>query len=295
MKTALVNKQTGVQAVRRALDLLIALARTGGEASLAMLNQSASLNKSTAYQLLAALRARGFVEQDNETRRYRLGPTVLEIAASFLDESDLITRAEPALKQIRDRTGETATLHFLVGDQRVTVAKAESANTLRRAAALGEVAPLLRGSAGKCILAFMGPRRIQSIMSRAQRSGALKKSATQLFLKNLQAIRTKGFWINRGEHAPEGFGVGVPLFGAGGEVIGSLALSGPLQRLTAPLRDLAVEMLTEAARKIGAPHSLLQLKAKAASPETGRRKSALYIQPEISTTPTAMKRSISGK
>jgi hypothetical protein len=132
-------------------------------------------------------------------------------------------------------------------------------------------------------------------MSRAQRSGALKKSETQLFLKNLQAIRTKGFWINRGEHAPEGFGVGVPLFGAGGEVIGSLALSGPLQRLTAPLRDLAVEMLTDASHKIGAPRSLMELKAKAADPETGRRKAALYwTQPEISTPPNG-KRRITGK
>ena len=266
------NKPAGVQAVRRALDLLIALARTGGEASLTELRQRTGLNKSTAYQLLAALRARGFVDQNSETRHYRLGPTVLEVAASFLDESDLITKAQPVLKQIRDRTGETATLHLLVGDQRVTVAKAESPNTLRRAAALGEVAPLLRGSAGKSILAFMGPRRIQSIISRAQRSGSLKKSETQFFLKKLESIQAKGFWINRGEHAPEGFGVGVPLFGSGGEVIGSLALSGPLQRLTAPLRDLAVELLTDAARRIGAPRSLTELKAQAAEVHETERK-----------------------
>jgi DNA-binding IclR family transcriptional regulator len=266
------SKQSGVQAVRRALDLLLALSRAGGEASLTQLRQSAGLNKSTAYQLLAALRARGFVEQNNETRRYRLGPTVLEIAASFLDESDLITRAEPVLKQIRDRTGETATLHLLVGDQRVTVAKAESSNTLRRTAALGEVAPLLRGAAGKCIVAFMGARRIQSIISRAQKSAALKKSETQFFLKTLQTIRTKGFWVNRGEHAPEGFGVAVPLFGPGGEVIGSLALSGPLQRLTAPLRDLAVELLMDGAQRIGAPRSLRDLRAKAADADIAKKK-----------------------
>jgi len=266
------NKPAGVQAVRRALDLLIALARTGGEASLTELGQRVGLNKSTAYQLLAALRARGFVEKNGETRRYRLGPTVLEIAASFLDESDQITRAEPVLKQIRDRTGETATLHLLVGDQRVTVAKAESPNTLRRAAALGEVAPLLRGSAGKCILAFMGPRRIQSVISRAQKSGALKKAERQSLLNELESIRAKGFWINRGEHVPGGFGIAVSVFGPGGEVIGSLALSGPLQRLTALLRDLAVELLTDAAHRIGAPRSLRDLKAKAAEPDTGKRR-----------------------
>jgi len=266
------NKQTGVQAVRRALDLLIALARTGGEASLTELGQRVGLNKSTAYQLLAGLRARGFVEQNSETRHYRLGPTVLEIAASFLDETDLITRAQPVLKQIRDRTGETATLHLLVGDQRVTVAKAESPQTLRRAASLGEVALLFRGAAGKSILAFMGPRRIQSVLSRAQRSGALKKAERQSLLNGLEAIRAKGFWINRGEHVPGGFGVAVPLFGPGGEVIGSLALSGPLQRLTASLRDLAVELLTEAARKISAPSSLTEVITQTAETGTGRRR-----------------------
>jgi DNA-binding IclR family transcriptional regulator len=266
------NKQVGVQAVRRALDLLIALARTGGEASLTELRQKTGLNKSTAYQLLAGLRARGFVEQNSETRHYRLGPTVLEIAASFLDESDLITRAQPMLNQIRDRTGETATLHLLVGDQRVTVAKAESLQTLRRAAALGEVGPLLRGAAGKSILAFMGPRRIQSVISRAQRSGALKKAERQSLLNGLESIRTRGFWINRGEHVPGGFGVAVPLFGPGSEVIGSLALSGPLQRLTASLRDLAVELLTEAGRRISGPRFLTEVITQTADTGTGRRR-----------------------
>jgi len=69
-----------------------------------------------------------------------------------------------------------------------------------------------------------------------------------------------------------GFGVGVPLFGSGGEVIGSLALSGPLQRLTAPLRDLAVELLADAARRIGAPRSSTELKAQAAEAGTRRRR-----------------------
>jgi DNA-binding IclR family transcriptional regulator len=205
------NKPTGVQAVRRALDLLIALARAGGESTLTELIKQVGLNKSTAYQLLASLQARGFVEKSGETRHYRLGPTVLEIAASFLDESDLITRAEPALKEIRDRTGETATLHLLVGDQRVTVAKAESSNPIRRTVSLGDVAPLLRGSGGKSILAFMGPRRIQSVISRLQRSGTLKKTDTQAILKELESVRVKGFSIERGGHVPGGFGVSAPL------------------------------------------------------------------------------------
>jgi DNA-binding IclR family transcriptional regulator len=266
------NKPTGVQAVRRALDLLVSLARTGGEASLTQLVRRVGLNKSTAYQLLASLRVRGFVEKNSETRYYRLGPTVLEIAASFLDDSDLITRAEPVLKEIRDRTGETATLHLLVGDQRVTVAKAESPNPIRRTVSLGDVAPLLRGSGGKSILAFMGPRRVQSVISRLQRSGALKKTETQAFLKELESIWTKGFSIERGGHVPGGFGISVPLFGAGGEVIGSLGLSGPLGRLTPSLRNLAVELLTHAARRINEPRSLAMLRLKATEAETRRRK-----------------------
>ena len=139
-------------------------------------------------------------------------------------------------------------------------------------------------------------RSLQSVLSRAQRSGALKKTETQFLLKKLHSIRTKGFWVNRGEHVPGGFGVAVPLFGAGREVIGSLALSGPLQRLDPPLRDLAVELLIDAAHKISAPRSLMELKARAADPETGRRKAALYwIQTGGSTAPNGMKRRMSGK
>ena len=55
-------------------------------------------------------------------------------------------------------------------------------------------------------------------------------------------------------------------------MIGSLALSGPLQRLTAPLRDLAVELLMDGAQRIGAPRSLRDLRAKAADADIARKK-----------------------
>lgn len=251
MKTVFSNgKRTGVQAVRRALKLLEVLAVAQGAAALADLSQRARLNKSTTYQLLATLKSSGFVEKDEESRRYRLGLKVLQIARSFLDNSNLIFRSEPQLREIRDRTGETATLYLLYGDHRVTVARVESPHAIRRCVSVGEAAPLSKGAGGKVILAFLSGSQVRSILARAHRSSGPAKGAKAALAKDLAKIRAQGFAWTFGEHVPGAFGVAVPLFDGSARIIGSLALSGPIERLTPTLERKAVEILRRAASRL---------------------------------------------
>jgi len=239
------SKRNGVQAVRRAVNLLEALAKTRRSAPLGELSRRVGLNKSTAYQLLATLQALGLVEKDRESRSYRLGPKMLELATSFLDGSDLIAKFQPILQDMRNRINETATLHLLVGDHRVMAAKAESSHPIRLSANVGEASSLMRGAGGKAIIAFMEPARIESLLAQAVKDRRLKKTEIAGLLKDLKEIRAKGFSMSKGEHIPGAFGISVPLFNAEGEVIASLGLSGPLERCSFSLRDNAIAILKE--------------------------------------------------
>lgn len=262
MKTSFSNaKQGPVQAVRRALDLVEILAKVKRDVGLIELSREAGLNKSTAYQLLATLQADGFVEKDKETRYYRLGPKILEIAVSFLGTSDLIAVADPLLREIRDRTGETTTLWLLAGDHRVIAAKAESFHPVRWSANLGEVASLVKGAGGKAILAFLGAQRIRSMITHEVKNGGVKKASIASLLRELSEIRARSFSITKGEHASGGFGIFVPLFGPAGEIIGSLGFSGPVERRTHFLQGKGLEMLREAGNRLS--HLDCRTKSKA--------------------------------
>ncbi len=63
-----------VHSVDRALDLLEALAASGGAAAITALAARTGLHASTAHRLLATLVRRGWVEREPRTRRYRLAP-----------------------------------------------------------------------------------------------------------------------------------------------------------------------------------------------------------------------------
>lgn len=251
MKTAFnSDKRIGIQAVRRALILLEALAEAEGGLALSDLSKQRRLNKSTAYQLLTTLHASGFVEKDPTTRRYRLGAKVLEIARSFLDSSDLIARSEALLREIRGRTGETATLNLLAGDHRITAARAESPHPLRLSASLGELAPLLRGAGGKAIAAFLPKELRKSLIAQAEKKGELGKGQARAVVKELRKVRARGYSVTLGEHVPGGFGIAVPLFDEAHQVIGSLGLSGPIERLTPSLRKEAIMLLHRASGQL---------------------------------------------
>ncbi|MBP2231103.1 acyl-coenzyme A synthetase/AMP-(fatty) acid ligase [Azospirillum agricola] len=70
----------GTQSIERAIALLRGVAASGEDgARLADLMTGARLSKGTAHRLLIALAREGLVEQDGRSRRYHLGPDLVEL------------------------------------------------------------------------------------------------------------------------------------------------------------------------------------------------------------------------
>src|SRR3972149_2925670 len=89
-----------IQSVSRALDLLEAFSVKEGAWGVTELARKLKLHKNNVFRLLATLETRGYVEQDKETERYRLGAKVYEIAAVFLQHLDLRRQARPYLESL---------------------------------------------------------------------------------------------------------------------------------------------------------------------------------------------------
>jgi len=76
------------------LELLKTFSGAQSELSLAEISRRLNLNRSTTFRLLVTLQAHGYLEQDRETRKYRLGVTCLELGSIFLNLSDIDTVPE---------------------------------------------------------------------------------------------------------------------------------------------------------------------------------------------------------
>jgi hypothetical protein len=104
------SRQTGPTAIEKALDVCEALSMTPAGQSVSELARVLKQPPATVHRLLAVLKRRGYVQQDEETSRYRLALKMLDLSFRVLGRSELRLHAYPALREYVLRTGARAFL-----------------------------------------------------------------------------------------------------------------------------------------------------------------------------------------
>jgi DNA-binding IclR family transcriptional regulator len=214
----------GVVAVDRALLLLKAFHDGDSALSLAELAARTQQYKSTVLRLLASLQHFGFMQRDEEGR-YRLGPEVARLAKLYTGAFSLEPLVVPVLRELVDKTRESAAFHVRQGDQRLCLYRVDSPQPIRDHIRAGDLLPLERGAGGRVLMAFAGARGKVAEQIRRDRVIALK-----------------------GDREEGVAGVSAPVFDADGAVAGALTLTLPVQRFKAsfePLVRSAARRLTE--------------------------------------------------
>jgi DNA-binding IclR family transcriptional regulator len=203
----------GVEAVGRALSLLMAFRDGDGPLTLTELAARTGLHKSTALRLFASLLHYGFLRRLPDGR-YHLGPELLRLAQLYQQSFHLTEVVVPALRRLSEVTGETAAFYIRDGDSRICLHRVEPARTVRATASVGARFPLDRGASGKVLLAF-------------------ENSPAGRFAE----IRRAMWAVSLGERNPETAAIACPVFGVMGAMCGSLSISGPRERMTAAAFD----------------------------------------------------------
>ncbi|CAH2924698.1 MAG: Transcriptional regulator, IclR family [uncultured Paraburkholderia sp.] len=197
---------SGVAVLDRAFAILNAFEPGDNRLSLAELSRRTNLYKSTLLRLLGALEHGGFIRRLDDGQ-YAIGPQPLRLAALYQRSFEVGPVIEPILQRLSRELGETASLYVRQGDQRLVLFRVEPARAVRVSIRIGEEFPINKGESGKVLLAFSDvddPRG--------------------------HTIRERLWAVSHGERDPETASVSVPVFGATGQLIGTLALSGPKAR-----------------------------------------------------------------
>jgi DNA-binding IclR family transcriptional regulator len=229
----------------RTLDLLELVARSDAPLGLMEIAEGTGLDKSTSARLLAVLEARGLIERDAATRKYRSGPRLIWLGVLAAERSDLRRVAEPYVATLRDETEETVSLHIRIGDDRVCVGGAESRHDVRRVLMVGEPVPLPLGPTGKTILAFLPEHERAGLVAR------LANGDGEELQGELAAIREHGF-TDTDDGRTRGVGaLSVPIIGGRG-LAAAMTVAGPSDRWHPAARSAARERVLRCARQIGA-------------------------------------------
>ena len=135
-----------IASITRGADILKTL--SNGTDRVSDISTRLQLSKSTVHRLLKSLEMSGLVIQDPLTRRYYLGPLVLEFASRpLVAHQNLSICAFDEMRHLRDLTGETVLLHIRIGLERICIEELQSFENIKYAAGKGSVAPLYTGAA----------------------------------------------------------------------------------------------------------------------------------------------------
>jgi IclR family transcriptional regulator, pca regulon regulatory protein len=195
------------QSLERGLAILSAFRSGRPTLGVSELGRDIGLSRSTTHRYVATLTALGYLQQDARTKKYRLGPRVLDLGFSAINSMELREVAAPHLRQLSDDTGYTVNMAILDGLDIVYVERCRSARAGQRDIDLnlhvGARLPAYCTSLGKVLLAYLPADEQASAVGRIDftRRGPNTLTSRTSFKAELELVRQNGFAINNEELA----------------------------------------------------------------------------------------------
>jgi IclR family transcriptional regulator, KDG regulon repressor len=243
------ERENLVKSVSRALHIIDIVSSEKDGLGVTEIAKQMDINKSSVYRILSTLVQYGYIEQDKETERYKLGYKFLDISSKLLESIDLRREAKPYLRELEKETNEV--IHLVVYDQGevIYIEKLEGTETLRMHSKVGKRAPMHCTGVGKAILAHLPLNVVLEII---ERKGLPKHTDFTItdrdaLLKELEKVKQKGYALDLEENEYGIRCIAVPIFDYSGNVVAAVSISGPTIRMT----DERIEKLQERIRHIG--------------------------------------------
>lgn len=240
-----------IRQVDHLLDLIELYAQGKAPLTLTALAQALGMPKSSTFNLIETLVARGFLYEIGPRRGYYPTRRLFDLSRAVMEGDRLLESIHGELVRLARETGETALLAARDHGEVVYVDVVESTALIRYFAQIGDRRPIYTTSSGKAILtSYPRPERdrIVSSLSFVAHQPTTSTCAAEL-AANLEQAILRGWCEDHAEFTPDVMGLGVPVVGA--ERRFGLAVAGPLYRLRGRRRQLAAT-LQGAARTIEA-------------------------------------------
>lgn len=245
--TVVDGRRTGTsQSLERGLAILSCFSSGRALIGVSELSRELELTRSTTHRYVATLARLGYLQQDATTRKYSLGPRVVELGFTAINSMELRHVAAPHLQRLCDETGHTVNMAILDDVDIVYVerfrASRRGQNEIDLDLHVGSRLPAYCTSMGKILLAFLPDGDRDDVLSRIafDRRGPNTLTSRAALLAELRRVRATGVAVNNEELAYGLRSVAVPVVAASGEVVAAVNLAA--HRTMASLDDLVARI-----------------------------------------------------
>lgn len=221
-----------VQSLGRAFAILEEVARHREGIGLAELSKLVGLHNSTTFHLAKTMASLGYVRQERDSKRYRIGLPLFTLAASAFDEIEMVSIATPVLEELSRETGESSHFAVRMGDAVVVIARTSGPGAFQLTDRVGVVRPAHCTALGKVILASLRDDQLKRFLECVELKPSTKKSITEVpaLLREIEKVRRTGIAFDEGEFNLEVRCIAVPARDFTGRIVGAIGISGPIWR-----------------------------------------------------------------
>jgi IclR family pca regulon transcriptional regulator len=252
--------RTSSQSLERGLAILSAFRPSTPELGITELAKALGLSRSTSHRYVSTLARLGYLDQNAQTRKYRLGPRVLDLGFAAINSMELRQISAPHLQQLADETGHTVNMAILDGTDIVYIERCRTSQPGQREIDLnlhvGSRLPAYCTSMGKVLLAYLAPERQVELLDAIDfvDRGPNTITTRAALAAELDQVRAAGVAVNNEELAYGLRSIAVPVWGQSGDAVAAINLA--VHRSAASIGDL-VDRLSPKLRRAAAGISAL--------------------------------------
>ena len=218
--------------ITKALKLLNEFTSSRPEIGLSEFKKISNQDKATVYRHLNELQENGFVEQNTNTKNYRLGPAILRLASVRERTFPMREVVSKWVDDLSRQLGELVHVSLLQGEAMSPLYYADiQIHGTRVYFDQAELLPMHATSSGLVLLAFGPADLLESLLSKPLKDyTGMTITDPEILQEAVTLTRQNGYAFCDQGYEKEVFSVATPIYGNEMKIIGTLAVAVPISR-----------------------------------------------------------------
>jgi DNA-binding IclR family transcriptional regulator len=220
-----------IQSIERAAAILRLLSGRSRLLGVVDLADELGLSKGTVHGILRTLKDVGFVEQDADSGKYRLGAALLHMGSSYLDGNELRTRALNWSDSLAARTHEEVRIGTMHDGRVLIVHHVFRPDDSLQTLDVGALLPAHATALGKVLLA--AHQHVADDLMSAELPAYTDATICdpKVLRRELVRVRERGWATEAGELERLRASIAAPITDRTGRTVGAMGILGSPQRL----------------------------------------------------------------
>lgn len=243
-----------VPAVDRALDVIEYLSSSASARSLKMMSDELKIPSASLFRIVKNLTARGYLTQAaGHPPKYRLGHKISQLSAAYADKYTIGNIVKPFMEKLSEETNQTAQFAVCRGNEFIYIEQVLSAAPVNFIAHLYTPMAINTSAGAKCILAEMPEETQREFLRHTELERKTQRTIVdrEVMMEELRKTKKRRYGMDNEEF---NWGIGciaTPVFGADGECVGAIGVTGRIDDYKEPQKfERLKRLIIETGEKI---------------------------------------------